>query len=56
MNLIFRFVPHHLVQAYKDLGWEDRGLSPGHHGAHSNTMRWEGDGEPREPEQQEEAA
>jgi hypothetical protein len=56
MNILFRFVPHHLVQAYKDLGWEDRGPSPGHHGAHSHTMRWESQEDRDPPEPMEEAA
>lgn len=47
--MIFRFVPHDRVQAYQSLGWIDRGPSPGHHGAHSRVMRWEGEGEPIEP-------
>lgn len=47
--MIFRFVPHDRVDAYAKLGWIDRGPSPGHHGAHSNVMRWEGEGEPIEP-------
>lgn len=51
--MIFRFVPHHLAQAYEALGWKEKAhYSPGHHGAHSRVMVWEGEGEdPREPEQ-----
>jgi hypothetical protein len=46
---IFRFVPHDRVESYTQLGWIDRGHSPGHHGAHSRVMLWKGEGSPREP-------
>jgi hypothetical protein len=51
--MIMRFVPHSNVKAYEALGWEDRGFSPGHHGVHSRVMKWEGEGEPIEPNQSE---
>lgn len=54
--MIFRFVPHDLAEAYIALGWSDRGFSPGHHGAHSRVMRWEGEGEPIEPARERQAA
>lgn len=50
--MTFRFVPHHLVKAYLALGWCDCGFAPGHHGAHARVMKWEGEGEPVEPERE----
>lgn len=46
----FRFVSHNRVEAFTAAGWIDRGPSPGHHGAHSRVMVWEGEGDPPDPD------
>ncbi len=52
LPIIFRYVTHSRVEAYKALGWiEHDGLVGTHHGAYSCLMTWPLDkGEPVEPE------
>lgn len=48
--IYFRYVPHSRVSAFATVGWIDRGFAPGHHGCHSRVMKWEGEGDPPDPE------
>lgn len=52
-DLIFRFVPHHLVEAYEKLGWIERDFSPGAHACHSRVLEWTREDPPIEPEREE---
>jgi hypothetical protein len=48
--VIFRYVVHSRVHQYESLGWTRLdGLDETHHGHHAALMRWDGQGEPKEP-------
>ena len=47
---IYRYVTHDRVNDYAALGWvHEPGLEDTHHAHYAITMRWMGEGEPREP-------
>jgi hypothetical protein len=47
---IYRYVPHSNAKKYENLGWVfDSDLGPPH-AAYASLYRWEGTGEPVEPE------
>jgi len=46
----YRYVPHAKVDAFAAVGWIDLGLVPGHHGIYSCRMKWEGEGDPPDPD------
>ena len=49
----FRYVRHHDVERYAALVWREvDDLRPCHHDFWSTIMRWEGKGEPKEPEKE----
>ncbi len=49
--IYFRYVRHNDVERYTALGWREvDDLRPCHHDFWSTIMRWEGEGEPKEPE------
>jgi len=47
----FRYVEHHLMNDYAQSGWKlDDDLQGTPHGQYSVLMKWDGEGEPKEPE------
>lgn len=56
MTFYIRYVPYKEVAAWEAIGWVDCGPVPGHHAIYSQRMRWDGEGEPVEPQFQKAAA
>ena len=46
---LLRYVPHRLRAAYEAVGWVWVADMPGHHAVWAVLMRWDVDGEAREP-------